>query len=178
MRSKCLKVDKTFKKNEFFSRQINVGNKMFGRGSATRGEHKGLPQVLARCQRWASWRCYVFEGLFLIKSNHLPFSDFLLAQIMPYEVTYGMMDKEFDEQARLITAEYTKFFVVCVYVPNSGRKLVNLNKREIWDVKFQEYLAKLNQRKGVIICGDMNVSHLEIGMLSRVSGIYENRMPN
>ncbi|KAJ6649933.1 Recombination repair protein 1 [Pseudolycoriella hygida] len=88
----------------------------------------------------------------------------LLSKNMPYEVTYGLKDAEMDDEARLITAEYTRFYVLCVYVPNSGRKLVNLDKRMRWDDKFRNYLLELNKRKPVIVCGDMNVSHLEIDL--------------
>lgn len=76
---------------------------------------------------------------------------------------FGFDDPEMDQEARLITAEYTKFYLVCVYVPNAGRKLVNLQKRLTWDAKFQDYVESLNGKKPVIICGDMNVAHHEIG---------------
>lgn len=82
---------------------------------------------------------------------------------MPYDVKNGFDDGSTDEQARLITAEYTKFFVVCVYVPNSGRKLVNLANRLDWDTKFHSYIESLNKKKPVIVCGDLNVAHDEIG---------------
>lgn len=84
---------------------------------------------------------------------------------MPYEVKIGFGDKDEseDEQAQLITAEYTKFFVISVYVPNAGRKLVNLQKRLDWDVRFREFVMALNKKKPVIICGDLNVAHEEIG---------------
>lgn len=82
---------------------------------------------------------------------------------MPYDVSYGLNDVDLDQEARLITAEFTKFFLICVYVPNAGRKLVNLTKRLDWDRKFQNYLVGLNERKPVLICGDMNVAHQEIG---------------
>lgn len=82
---------------------------------------------------------------------------------MPNEVTRGLNDPEMDKEARLITGEFTKFYVVCVYVPNSGRGLVTLQKRLKWNTLFQQYLNELNKKKPVIICGDMNVSHEEIG---------------
>lgn len=82
---------------------------------------------------------------------------------MPYDVTYGIKDSEMDSEARLITAEYTKFYLLCVYVPNSGRKLVNMAKRLRWNELFQNYLIQLNAKKPVIVCGDLNVAHLEIG---------------
>lgn len=93
----------------------------------------------------------------------------LYSRAMPYNVHYG-----FDYDAtkgrvvpdgRLITAEYMKYFVVCVYVPNSGRKLVTLPERLIWNERFQAHLAALNERKPVIVCGDLNVSHHAIGKL-------------
>lgn len=86
-----------------------------------------------------------------------------LIKIMPYNVDYGLVDNEEEGEGRLITAEYSTFYLVCVYVPNSGRKLVTLPKRMRWNVLFMEHLHKLNAKKPVIVCGDMNVSHLEIG---------------
>lgn len=82
---------------------------------------------------------------------------------MPYDVTYGINDAEMDKDARLITAEYTKFYLLCVYVPNAGRGLVNLEKRMRWDQLFRTYLTDLNGKKPVIVCGDLNVAHQEIG---------------
>lgn len=84
-------------------------------------------------------------------------------QVMPYNVDYGLGDEESDGEGRIITAEFSKFFLICVYVPNSGRKLVTLPKRLRWNTLFMEHLANLNSKKPVIVCGDMNVSHLEIG---------------
>lgn len=86
---------------------------------------------------------------------------------MPYEITHGLNDTEMDSEVRLITAEYNKYFVLCVYVPNAGRKLVNLEKRKKWDTLFQAYVTALDKKKPVIICGDMNVAHEEIGNVFR-----------
>lgn len=80
---------------------------------------------------------------------------------MPINVTYGLGDEEQDADGRLLTAEYEKFFLVCVYVPNAGRKLVTLPKRMRWDDKFHQYLKDLDSKKPVILCGDMNVAHEE-----------------
>lgn len=82
---------------------------------------------------------------------------------MPINVTYGINDKEMDEDGRLIMAEYEKFYLINVYVPNSGRKLVTLPKRLRWNKLFKEYVESLDKKKPVIICGDMNVAHEEIG---------------
>lgn len=82
---------------------------------------------------------------------------------MPYNVEYGINDNEQDQEGRVITAEYVKFFLICVYVPNAGRKLVNLQKRLKWNKLFEKYLVSLSKKKPVIVCGDMNVAHNEIG---------------
>lgn len=78
-------------------------------------------------------------------------------------VEYGLKDAEQDVDARILTAEYEKFFLVCTYVPNAGSKLVTLPKRLRWNKKFDEHIKNLDNNKPVIICGDMNVAHQEIG---------------
>lgn len=88
----------------------------------------------------------------------------IYSKIMPINVEYGIGNKEFDDAGRIITAEYEKFFLINVYVPNSGRKLVNLEPRMKWEKLFQEFVQKLDAHKPVVICGDMNVSHQEIDL--------------
>ncbi|XP_023031478.1 recombination repair protein 1 isoform X2 [Drosophila willistoni] len=88
----------------------------------------------------------------------------IYSKIMPINVEYGIGNEEFDDVGRMITAEYEKFYLINVYVPNSGRKLVNLELRMRWEVLFQAYVQKLDALKPVVICGDMNVSHLEIDL--------------
>ncbi|XP_050087784.1 recombination repair protein 1 isoform X2 [Anopheles aquasalis] len=83
---------------------------------------------------------------------------------MPIHVSYGLGDEEQDQDGRLLTAEYEKFYLVCVYVPNAGNKLVTLPKRMRWDEKFHQYLRDLDSKKPVILCGDMNVAHEEIDL--------------
>ncbi|GJQ81879.1 putative endonuclease/Exonuclease/phosphatase family [Trypoxylus dichotomus] len=82
----------------------------------------------------------------------------------PISVEYGIGNEEFDEEGRCITAEYQEFYLVNVYVPNAGRKLVTLPKRLEWNTIFKDYVAKLDERKPVIVCGDMNVAHNEIDL--------------
>ncbi|XP_055902748.1 recombination repair protein 1 [Eupeodes corollae] len=86
------------------------------------------------------------------------------SKIMPINVEYGIGNAEHDESGRIITAEYEKFYLINVYVQNSGRGLVNLDKRMRWEELFREYLQKLEKVKPVIIAGDMNVSHKEIDL--------------
>ncbi|XP_053666012.1 recombination repair protein 1 [Anopheles marshallii] len=83
---------------------------------------------------------------------------------MPIHVVYGLGDEELDSDGRLLTAEYEKFYLVCVYVPNAGKKLVNLPIRLRWNEKFHQYLRDLDAKKPVILCGDMNVAHEEIDL--------------
>ncbi|XP_017023960.1 recombination repair protein 1 isoform X2 [Drosophila kikkawai] len=88
----------------------------------------------------------------------------IYSKIMPIHVEYGIGNEEFDDVGRMITAEYEKFYLINVYVPNSGRKLVNLEPRMRWEKLFQAYVQKLDALKPVVICGDMNVSHMPIDL--------------
>lgn len=84
---------------------------------------------------------------------------------MPYNVEENLDNTEMDEEGRIITAEYSKFYLVCVYVPNAGKKLVNLDRRLRWNKLFDAHVTALKEKKPVVICGDMNVAHEEIGEL-------------
>ncbi|KAJ8866123.1 hypothetical protein PR048_033647 [Dryococelus australis] len=88
----------------------------------------------------------------------------LFSKVKPLSVTYGIGDKEQDKEGRTITAEYDKFYLVNVYVPNSGRGLVTLPKRLKWNQVLKDYLKKLDVKKPVILCGDLNVAHNEIDL--------------
>ncbi|MDN5217225.1 exodeoxyribonuclease III [Fulvivirgaceae bacterium BMA12] len=82
-----------------------------------------------------------------------------ISQTEPLKVTYDMGIAEHDNEGRIVTAEYDKFYLVNVYVPNSGRELVRLDYRSQWDQDFLKYLQQLDQKKPVIACGDFNVAH-------------------
>jgi AP endonuclease-1 len=82
----------------------------------------------------------------------------------PIKVTYGVGNKEFDSEGRVITAEYENFYLVAVYVPNAGRGLVTLPKRMKWDPQLRNYVKELDSKKPVILSGDMNVSHQPIDL--------------
>ena len=91
----------------------------------------------------------------------------LLSKTKPIKVDLGFgvpKGKEFDDEGRLITAEFDQFFLVTTYVPNAGRKLVTLPKRLEWDPLLREHLLKLDKKKSVVLCGDLNVAHLEIDL--------------
>jgi len=82
----------------------------------------------------------------------------------PLKVTNGLGSAEHDNEGRLIAAEYADFFLVDVYVPNSRRELSRLDYRLHWDRDFLRYLRKLERRKPVIFCGDLNVAHTELDL--------------
>lgn len=82
----------------------------------------------------------------------------------PITVTYGMGMEEHDTEGRVITAEFEDCFVVTVYTPNSQRELTRLEYRMKWEEAFLSYLKKLEEKKPVIFCGDLNVAHQEIDL--------------
>ena len=82
----------------------------------------------------------------------------------PLSVTYGIGIEEHDHEGRVITLEMPDFYLVTVYTPNSQDGLKRLDYRMQWEVDFQFYLRRLDEKKPVIVCGDMNVAHEEIDL--------------
>ena len=82
----------------------------------------------------------------------------------PISVEYGLGEEEFDSEGRLITAEFASFYLLTTYVPNAGRKLVTLDKRMKWDPLLRNHMKMLDKKKPVVLCGDLNVAHLEIDL--------------
>ncbi len=82
----------------------------------------------------------------------------------PLQVTYGIGVEEHDKEGRVITAEFEDFFVVTVYTPNAQRELTRLEYRMQWEEAFLAYLKKLEEKKPVVFCGDLNVAHKEIDL--------------
>ena len=82
----------------------------------------------------------------------------------PLGVTYGIDIDEHDHEGRVITLEMEDFYLVTVYTPNSQDGLRRLEYRMKWEDDFQAYLHKLDEKKPVIVCGDMNVAHQEIDL--------------
>lgn len=88
----------------------------------------------------------------------------VFSRISPLTVSYGINSSEHDNEGRVITVEYEKFYLVNVYTPNAQRGLARLDYRLEWEDEFRAYVRKLDQEKAVIICGDMNVAHQEIDL--------------
>lgn len=82
----------------------------------------------------------------------------------PLQVSYGLGIEEHDQEGRVITLEFEKYYFVTVYTPNSKRGLERLDYRQVWEDAFREYLLNLKKIKPVIICGDLNVAHQEIDL--------------
>jgi len=82
----------------------------------------------------------------------------------PLSVTYGLGIDRHDHEGRVITLEMADFFLVTVYTPNSQDGLRRLDYRMTWETDFLAYLKQLEQRKPVIVCGDLNVAHREIDL--------------
>ncbi|HRI80612.1 MAG TPA: exodeoxyribonuclease III [Cyclobacteriaceae bacterium] len=88
----------------------------------------------------------------------------IISKTEPVNVTYDIGLEEFDKEGRVVTAEFTNYFLVTVYTPNSGDELARLDFRERWDTEFSNYLSWLKKRKPVIVCGDFNVAHQPIDL--------------
>ena len=80
----------------------------------------------------------------------------------PLSVSYGLGIEEHDQEGRIITLEYDKFYLVCCYTPNSKRELERLNYRMTWEDEILKYFKRLEESKPVVYCGDLNVAHEEI----------------
>ncbi len=88
----------------------------------------------------------------------------ILSKVAPLSIQYDMGIDEHDHEGRIVCAEYNDFFLVCVYVPNSGSELARLPYRQQWDADFLTYLKKCEETKPVVICGDLNVAHQAIDL--------------
>lgn len=88
----------------------------------------------------------------------------IYAKHHPISVSYGLGVDEHDHEGRAVTLEMEDFYLVCVYVPNSQDGLRRLDYRMRWEDDFRAYVTRLATKKGVIICGDMNVAHNEIDL--------------
>lgn len=82
----------------------------------------------------------------------------------PIAVTNGIGIEEHDQEGRVITLEYENYYFVTVYTPNSQNELARLDYRMKWEEDFLAYLKKLEEKKPVIFCGDLNVAHKEIDL--------------
>ena len=88
----------------------------------------------------------------------------IFAKEAPLCVSYGVGVPELDNEGRVITLEYESFYLLTCYTPNAQRELARIDHRMAWDDAFRTLLKKLDERKPVIVCGDLNVAHQEIDL--------------
>ena len=88
----------------------------------------------------------------------------IFSRHQPLSVAYGIGVEEHDHEGRVITLEMEKFYLITVYVPNSQDELRRLAYRMTWEDAFLSYLKKLEEKKPVVVCGDLNVAHQEIDL--------------
>lgn len=93
----------------------------------------------------------------------------IFTRTAPLSVQYGLGVAELDTEGRLITAEYPDFYLITCYTPNAQRELARIDHRLNWDSAFREYVSALDQRKPLVICGDLNVAHQEIDLKNPAS---------
>lgn len=93
----------------------------------------------------------------------------IYTRIKPLSVSNDIGIDEHDHEGRVITMEFNDFYLVCVYVPNSQDELKRLTYRMKWEDDFRSYVSGLAEKKGVVICGDLNVAHNEIDIKNPAS---------
>lgn len=82
----------------------------------------------------------------------------------PLSVKYGLGIEEHDKEGRVITLEFSDFYFITVYTPNSKTELERLDYRMVWEDEFRKYMQELEKIKPVVVCGDLNVAHKEIDL--------------
>lgn len=93
----------------------------------------------------------------------------IYTRVKPLSVSNDIGIDEHDHEGRVITMEFDDFYLVCVYVPNSQDELKRLTYRMKWEDDFRSYVRGLTEKKGVVICGDLNVAHNEIDIKNPAS---------
>ncbi|BBM85648.1 exodeoxyribonuclease III [Candidatus Uabimicrobium amorphum] len=88
----------------------------------------------------------------------------IFSKQQPISVQNDIGIEQHDNEGRVIACEFETFYLVTVYVPNAQRKLTRLDYRQVWDADFLKYLKKLEEKKPVVFCGDMNVAHQEVDL--------------
>ena len=88
----------------------------------------------------------------------------IFSKTEPLSVTYDFGEDLHRHEGRVITAEYPDFYLVCCYTPNAQDGLKRIDYRMLWEDDFRAYLLELDQKKPVVLCGDLNVAHQEIDL--------------
>ena len=88
----------------------------------------------------------------------------VFTRVPPLSVSYDIDDPDHVGEGRSITVEFEDFYLVTVYTPNAQDGLKRLDYRMAWEDAFRDYLLTLDQKKPVVVCGDLNVAHQEIDL--------------
>ncbi len=88
----------------------------------------------------------------------------ILTKMKPLDVRFDLGKEEHDQEGRVMALEFENFILVNVYTPNSGSELKRLEYRQRWDADFLEYLKRLEKKKPLVVCGDLNVAHKDIDL--------------
>ena len=102
----------------------------------------------------------------------------IYTRIKPLSVSNDIGIDEHDHEGRVITMEFDDFYLVCVYVPNSQDELKRLTYRMKWEDDFRSYVSGLAEKKGVVICGDLNVAHNDIDIKNPASNRHNAGFPD
>ena len=95
----------------------------------------------------------------------------ILAKKEPISVSYGIGSKGHDSEGRVITLEYDTFYLINAYVPNAQPELARIDFRTEYEDKLLKYLKKLDKKKPIVYCGDLNVAHEEIDLKNPKSNV-------
>ena len=98
----------------------------------------------------------------------------IFTRTRPLKVAPHIGIAKHDKEGRVLTAEFAEFFLVNVYVPNSKRELTRLSYRQQWDRDFLRYLKKLEKKKPVVFCGDLNVAHTEMDLTNPKANVHNH----
>lgn len=93
----------------------------------------------------------------------------IFSKKLPVSVTKGIGIEALDTEGRVITLEFSQFYLVTCYTPNAQRELARIEHRMQWESAFADYVTNLDKTKPVIICGDLNVAHQEIDLKNPAS---------
>ncbi|MEM9326343.1 MAG: exodeoxyribonuclease III [Bacteroidota bacterium] len=132
-------------------------------------ETKGQPEdVRTALQLLTDYKIYVNSS----KARKGYSGTAILTKQEPIAVHYDLGIEEHDQEGRVITAEFDNFILVTCYTPNSGEGMKRLSYRQEWDTVFREHIQAMEEKKPVIVCGDLNVAHTEID-LARPKANYD-----
>ena len=154
--------------NKFISWNVNGLRAVIGKGfwdyfDSTNADIFCLQEIkLSEGQLDCEKECYHIYWNYAEKKGYSGTAIF--SKIEPISVTYGIGIDEHDHEGRVITLEFEDYYFITCYTPNSQNELARLDYRMIWEDDFRNYLLKLNEKKGVILCGDLNVAHKEIDL--------------